>query len=36
VLRQAQQAGRTSPSGLENLVAAGMRYAYDVIAHVGV
>ena len=35
VLRQAGQAGRTSPSGLEGLVAKGMRYAYDVMAHVG-
>jgi hypothetical protein len=36
VLRQAGQAGRTSASGLEGLVAKGMRYAYDLIAHVGV
>ncbi len=36
VLRQADQPGRTAPSGLEGLVAKGMRYAYDVIAHVGV
>jgi hypothetical protein len=36
VLRQGTQAGRTSPSGLEGLVAKGLRCAYDVMAHVGV
>jgi hypothetical protein len=36
VIRQGEQAGRATPSGLERLVAKGMRYAYDVIAYVGV
>jgi hypothetical protein len=36
VLRQADRPGRTHPSGLERLVAPGMRYAYDVVAAVGV
>jgi hypothetical protein len=36
VLRQENQARRLSPSGLESLVATGLRYAYDVIAYVGV
>jgi hypothetical protein len=35
VLRQGTPVGGTSPSGLESLVAKGLRYAYDVIAHVG-
>jgi hypothetical protein len=36
VLRQGEHPGSISPSGLERLVAKGMRYAYDVIAYVGV
>jgi hypothetical protein len=36
VLRQGEPTGRMSSSGLERVVARGMRYAYDVIAHVGV
>jgi hypothetical protein len=36
VLRQADQSGRALPSGLEALVGKGLRYAYDLIAHVGV
>jgi hypothetical protein len=36
VLRQADQAHGTSPSGLECLAGKGLRYAYDVIAHVGI
>jgi len=36
VLRQADRAGHHSPSGLDRFVAPGMRYAYDLLAHVGV
>jgi hypothetical protein len=36
VLRQGDRPGGTTPSGLETLVAKGLRYAYDVVAHVGV
>lgn len=36
VLRRADQAGHPSPSGLGRFVGTGLRYAYDVIAHVGV
>jgi hypothetical protein len=36
VLRQAGQGRCTSPSGLERLAGKGLRYAYDVIAHVGI
>jgi hypothetical protein len=36
VLRRGDQSGSTSPSGLESLVGKGLRYAYDVVAHVGV
>jgi hypothetical protein len=36
VLRQAEQSRRARPSGLEKLVGKGLRYAYDVIAFVGI
>ncbi len=36
VLRQDNQTQRPISSGLERMVASGLRYAYDVIAHVGV
>jgi hypothetical protein len=36
VLRQADQASGILPSGLEVLVGKGLRYAFDLIAHVGV
>ena len=36
VLRRAGQTGEASPSGLSRFVPAGMRYAYDLIAHVGI
>src|ERR1700683_2853338 len=36
VLRQADRTGQPCPSGLSRFVPRGMRYAYDVIAHVGV
>ena len=36
VLRRADRAGLRSPSGLDSFVGAGLRYAYDVIAHVGI
>jgi len=36
VLRLADRAEHPSPSGLGSFVGTGMRYAYDVIAHVGV
>ena len=36
VLRRAERTGETIPSGLDRFVPAGMRYAYDVIAFVGV
>lgn len=36
VLRLADRAGHPRPSGLGSFVADGMRYAYDIIAHVGV
>lgn len=36
VLRQADKPKHTYPSGLERVVAPGMRYAYDLVAAVGV
>jgi hypothetical protein len=35
VLRQAEGSGSIAASGLERLAPAGQRYAYDLIAHVG-
>jgi hypothetical protein len=36
VLRRADRAGHPNPSGLGRFVGTGMRYAYDIIAHVGI